>query len=628
MKERLWAMYGCSDSGVLFSAYSLQLFNDSACAVAATPKQISREDPSIPARNPVTLPFDQCASNVPPVPFVPMGPGPVIPPHSNVSFQIPRIPLHKEPDPSTWLTGAPFRQDNSADFDLQQCSHVPGSPTLEFMGFAKIFFRRVVWADASCGGGNKKLAMSEEYTATETCYRDLSSESNSGVYGSLKFQVSQSLPASYNGSSNPRYNLAISALRFVDPNCVVPVTVAREAPAPASASASASASTSASASASGVGAGGDTTSALVYFGPTDACQPSFAGTSFSYSVVTESINLAKNPPLDIEDGIVVTTFSTQPACQTLGALPDSTHVFATGRCLPVFEDGVVVSSMIYSCEQHAQQLQGGQGTYIDGTYTVTSFADSKCSDLDSQQIAQNPLQTMCMDRTVSAASFGFGNSTQFRNIMCHSTPRPSPRPSLQPTQAPVRLTRSPSPARPRPRPLQRPTAEPTDEPTSAPSRVVAARRPSSRSSPVPASKRPTPYPTPSLVVGQGPPISLPPNGANSASEARQEVPGLKNNELYMLITILVLVFVFAAALKAYAMTTNKTVWLLCFGRGDRIPRAINETATVSPVHHLPPHGFIEDHHATPTYSTGPGLQRPSYDMGGLELPDQANHARL
>jgi hypothetical protein len=364
----------------------------------------------------------------------------------------------------------------------------------------------------------------------------------------------------------------------------------------------------------------DTSSALIYSGPSDACLPSFAGTSHSYSVVTETINLARNPPLDIENGIVVTTFSTQPACQTQGSLPDSTHVYATGRCLPVFEDGIVVSSMIYSCEQHAQKLQGGQGTYIDGTYTVTSYADTKCSDFDSQQIAQNPLQTMCLDRTVSAASFGSGNSTQFRNIMCHTTPRPSPRPTRDPTLAPLRATRSPTPRRPLPQ--RRPTAEPSDEPTSAPSRLVVARRPSSRSSApsfpsTSASKRPTPHPTPSLLVGQGPPISLPPNGANSALGARQEVPGLKNNELYMLITILVLVFVFAAALKAYAMSTNKTVWRMCFGREDRIPHAINETATVSPAHRLPP----------PTHRTGqPPQQRPSpHDLGGVEMAD---HARL
>ena len=197
-------MYSCSDSGVLFSSYSLQLFNDSACAVAATPRQIARGDPSMPPRNPVMLPFDQCANNIPPTPLMPTGPGPevALPARSNASFRVPHIPLRKEPDPSTWLTGAPFRQDNSADFDLQQCSHVSGSPTLEFMGFAKIFFRRVVWADSSCGGGDKKLAMSEELTATESCYRDLTSEANSGVLGSVIFRASQSLPASYTGSSS------------------------------------------------------------------------------------------------------------------------------------------------------------------------------------------------------------------------------------------------------------------------------------------------------------------------------------------------------------------------------------------------------------------------------------------
>ena len=651
---RLWVTFDCSDGGVLFPSYTMTIYNDSTCTLQAPLAQVALVDPSVTA-NPLSQPFDQCVDNRPPPPMaMPLGVGPVVPssgPMAGAFKNLSQNWPHRFPPLSSslsqWLGGAggggaaplpPPRLDNSADFDSQTCSRPPGTPSLEFRGFAKRLFLRSNFDNEFCSYGENSDAMSQTVTQLNTCYTDLVSESNDGSVGSFMYMAAEVEPAGSNSSAPLALTLFVA--RYVDPNCVVPVTLGVNPPAAPSGSggsiylhpALAGGTGSSGAGAFGLFGPGFSPGALLYSGPSGACIPNaLASSSHSYSLLTETINLGSNQPVSIAQGVSVATFSTKGSCEDPDALADSLSVFPVNKCLPVYTDGVVTSSMIYGCQESNQPLIGGNETYKDGTYTVTTYTDLDCVDEDVSQTMA--LATMCEPDLNLATSLGLGSSTLYRVIQCYpvATPTPAPtapsaRPSRQPSNRPSSRRPSPAPSR---------KAKLTAEPSLG---KLGANTPSH------SAKLPTPKPSakPSQVGGSGLILSSSDGQGDTQS-------GMTANTQAMIAILVLLSALFAASCKYYAHLRGKTVFKMLTETRDRIPSAVHQTApaavgnmnrpsefsSVSPIHtagnirtRKVTFGSTKEEGDAEAPTEPPRLQRPENYHDGVELANMTGQARL
>lgn len=631
--QGLHVIYGCSDGGDVPLSYPMSIYNDSSCSFLAPVSQIAAVDPSI-TKNPTTVAFDSCRSNVP-ISLPPMGPGPVII-NSNSSHS------STVPDPIRYYRGPP-RMDDSTDFDSQHCVKAPGTPSMMYELFAKEYIVRITYPDQVCSNGDRSKAMSEILTKVGSCYKDLLGEGRNGVLGSQKYATSTT--ARFNPTTQQSDTIiTITLQRYVDPNCVVPASLTFDTSLTPGSTAGASSQTA--------------TGATIFSGVPSTCMQSLAGTSYSYSLITRTLNEETNAPLDIARGVAVNTFSTKDECLDTDAMPESVHVFAIDECLPVFIDGKISGSMIYSCEEADKEMIGDTDTYKDGIYSIRSFTDGECTVPADISYEANPLETTCMSMMESAVSYGLGNSTLYRNIECYPTTTPTSAPSYKPGRGPsLRPVSSPTY-----HPKARPTRSPANSPQSVTPTMSSGTTLNSKSSSAPVSFPPSR--TPRLPPTRAP-TTKKSNTINSANTAGEDVPGLSNSDLFMIMIVIIVLLVFVFGLKVYAVYTGTTVRALFIGKnpptaamthvqesrsgsGDVIPTAISSGARpsefqgMSPMHHFGSRtpgssssssssraktaAVIEDHHhAEPGHYHAPQqpavkLERPSYDFG-VELQD-------